>query len=630
MASQNKTPFGQSSGTSGASLFGQTSTTSQPSAGGIFGSATNSSGSGGAFGSTNTTSTGGSGLFGSTPTTSGGGPGLFGSTPTSGAPGTGLFGAATGSKNSFGGGGGSVLDAAAKTSFTGFSSDNLSNRNATGTSNTTPAVSTQTTAAGATTTSSAPPFSWTTPSKTSEPSNDQNQTPKPTFGGIGSSLSNQATTNVATTTPTSKPTTSIFGNSTTPAGLPPTANVGFGSSAPNLFSPQNQNKPTLFGNVSKPANNAGINSTTAAPSPFDTSNQQRPQQNNDLFSGAKKPQETSSNQKATLVPLGGQSQLSPAQTNAPSIGGTSAAPGFSFLKPSVPVSSAASVSSSGLTSSAPAFFPPISTSSTTASSAPSSNPFPAAKPQDTTGSTPGPFTSNATTAGNAFPSLGKPSSLASAPPLGSSQPLVQTASKSATSDALPSTNLSASTSGPLPPAQSRLKNKSMDEIINKWATDLSKYQKEFQTQAEKVARWDRMLVENSEKIQKLYGQTLEAERATTEVERQLSAVENDQTELESWLNHYEKEVDLMIKQQGEGEATTGPDAERQRTYQLAGRLSERLDEMNKDLTSMIDEINDASSSLSRTGKKDDPVRLPSRPNSRIWAPYYATLTYTAL
>ena len=105
----------------------------------------------------------------------------------------------------------------------------------------------------------------------------------------------------------------------------------------------------------------------------------------------------------------------------------------------------------------------------------------------------------------------------------------------------------------------------MDDIITRWATDLSKYQKEFQAQAEKVARWDRQLVDNSEKIQKLYGQTLEAERATSEVERQLSSVESDQAELESWLNYYEKEVDAMIKQQGDGEAASGPDAERQRT-----------------------------------------------------------------
>ena len=77
-----------------------------------------------------------------------------------------------------------------------------------------------------------------------------------------------------------------------------------------------------------------------------------------------------------------------------------------------------------------------------------------------------------------------------------------------------------------------------------------------------------MLVENSEKIQKLYGSTLEAERATIEVERQLSAVESDQETLETWLNYYEKEVDSMIASQqgGQGENISAPDQERERTY----------------------------------------------------------------
>lgn len=104
----------------------------------------------------------------------------------------------------------------------------------------------------------------------------------------------------------------------------------------------------------------------------------------------------------------------------------------------------------------------------------------------------------------------------------------------------------------------------MDEIITRWASDLAKYQKEFQKQAEKVASWDRMLVDNSEKIQKLYGSTLEAERATVEVERQITAVENDQNELESWLDRYEKEVDQMISNQSD--SFQGPDLERERTY----------------------------------------------------------------
>lgn len=78
------------------------------------------------------------------------------------------------------------------------------------------------------------------------------------------------------------------------------------------------------------------------------------------------------------------------------------------------------------------------------------------------------------------------------------------------------------------------------------------------------------------------------------------------------------------------------------SYQLASRLQERLDEMGKDLTSMIEEINDASSTLSKNNNVDDPVRylcfpilhlqllispvsaLPSRP--RPQQPPHATPT----
>lgn len=42
-------------------------------------------------------------------------------------------------------------------------------------------------------------------------------------------------------------------------------------------------------------------------------------------------------------------------------------------------------------------------------------------------------------------------------------------------------------------------------------------------------------------------------------------------------------------------------------YLLAEKLSSRLDEMSKDLGSMVEEINDASSSLNKNSKPDDPV-----------------------
>lgn len=129
------------------------------------------------------------------------------------------------------------------------------------------------------------------------------------------------------------------------------------------------------------------------------------------------------------------------------------------------------------------------------------------------------------------------------------------------------TNVGSSTAGPAPTPQSRLKNKSMDEIITRWASDLSKYQKDFQTQAAKVSSWDRALVQNSNDISKLYSRTFQAERDTVEVQKQLSVVEGHQDELEQWLDRYEKEVDeLMARQVGQGETLQGPDQERERTY----------------------------------------------------------------
>jgi nuclear pore complex protein Nup62 len=158
----------------------------------------------------------------------------------------------------------------------------------------------------------------------------------------------------------------------------------------------------------------------------------------------------------------------------------------------------------------------------------------------------------------------------------------------------------------------------MEEIISRWASDLSKYQKEFQDQAAKVSKWDRLLVENGDKIQKLYTSTFEAERGSAEVERQLSLVESQQNELESYLDLYEAQVDEMFARQvGPGESLQGPDQEREKTYKMAEKLTDRLDEMGKDLTSMIQEINTASAALSKTSKPDDPVSLPHKANDAV-------------
>lgn len=118
------------------------------------------------------------------------------------------------------------------------------------------------------------------------------------------------------------------------------------------------------------------------------------------------------------------------------------------------------------------------------------------------------------------------------------------------------------------------------------------------------------MVENSDKVRQLYAKTFQAERDAAEVERQLTIMEENQQELDAYLDRYEKDIDNLMKMHGvsgKSEALRGPDQERERTYKLAEKLQDRLNELNKDLTEMIEEINTTSQTLSKTGKPDDPL-----------------------
>ncbi|KAI9817235.1 MAG: FG-nucleoporin nsp1 [Pycnora praestabilis] len=405
-----------------------------------------------------------------------------------------------------------------------------------------------------------------------------------------------------------------------------TSGVFFGnnnaSGGSNMFATAGNSQPSsgLFGNQNKPQESVssaltGTASRTPAEKLGEMSQGQQPESSKppNMFAGLGGPRSDSSNS---------------AQSSSPSLFGglgtgssstSTSKPAFSFPNSqpttSQPSSATAPTSSSGSSSlfKAQAPAPPGQTNTAPPVNTPTPNLFgnlnPVAKSPATASSAPSSSSTNAP-ALTSLPSSNDPApagglfgNLNAATTTGANASSAPTAGTSA-----PNTNLGNSTTGPTPPAQSRLKNKSMDEIITRWAADLSKYQKEFQSQAERVAAWDRMLVENGEKIQQLYASTFEAERASAEVERQLTAVEGQQDELSGWLDRYEREVDeIMSRQIGQGESLQGPDQERERTYKLAEKLSERLDEMGKDLTSMIEEINSASSTLSKTSRADDPV-----------------------
>lgn len=571
----------------GPNLFGSTPANNSAS-GGVFGSGAAAAGSG-LFGSSNTTpATSSSTLLGSTSATSAPQPSVFGSGASTGQSGSFFGGQSSGGGNLFGGNTGSTggfsgfstpskpsetSATSAAPSSTLFGGAGTGGINLFGGPGVTPATSSQAGAATpaaskpgdgfsfatvSTTPAGLPPagvptsgtgFSFTQPKEQSSNmfgkigTQTSSQTPfsKPAppnpFGGasggglFGSSKPTDSTSTISATTSASQPTPNPFAN------IPATSGTG------------------LFGGQ-KPASNS-------APSPFSQPN--KPNDGTGQTSQVESPK--------VAIPFGGlstQNTLTTPSSVFSSTGKDSSSatpkPLFSFPSATTTTQSSSPASAAATTSSPLAGLGAQTVGSSTAmgTSAGKTPDLFASRGATTSATSSVAASSTAAPATTLFDRVSKPSE-----PSSSAQPATQATAATSTAagdDASRSTNLGASTTGPKPPAQSRLKNKSMDEIITRWASDLAKYQKEFQKQALKVSEWDRLLVENSDKIQKLYGSTLEAERATGEVERQLSAVENDQAELEYWLEHYEKQVDEMMSSQvGQGDALQGPDQERERT-----------------------------------------------------------------
>ncbi|KAI4173744.1 MAG: hypothetical protein LQ343_002747 [Gyalolechia ehrenbergii] len=612
-----------------------------------FGASTNSGASGTLFGQQNSTGQPQGGVSGSNKPTSTSGPSLFGTNTSAGA--NSLFGggtATTGQPQTIFGAGGERGGADKPTPSFSFSHNPAGGSGGGGSSLFGQAPSSAGQQPGTPTLFSG----FATPNKPASSANAGPSQSSNIFRGASNPFQTTRSSAPGTAaTPTSKPALSFPPvGSTTPADPPPSNQTG-GSNAFNLnLNNQQPEKNSLF-----PATGGNTSSNQAPPQLSSAPSQNATGSGSGLFGNFGKPQKSSSTQppastggSSMFATSGNQTSAAPSgsQEGATSLfakpGQSSAAeaqrPTFSFP----PASSQAPGHNVQKTqSSTPSLFnlgpstkPPAATASvlstnpfgnlgksndTPASTAPQASGAARSifantgNTQEAPSSSAGAATANTQAPVPAKPStsnlFGKSGQAATSATSFQSNPAAatNTAEAKGNTNAAAGGTLGQSTSGPAPSAQSRLKNKSMDEIITRWASDLAKYQKEFQKQAEKVATWDHMLVENSEKIQKLYGSTLEAERATAEVERQITAVENDQDELESWLSKYEEKIDQMTS--NSGDSYHRPDQERQRTYELAEKLSTRLDEMWKDLGSMIDEINDASSALNKNTKPDDPL-----------------------
>ncbi|KAJ8086474.1 FG-nucleoporin nsp1 [Marasmius tenuissimus] len=176
------------------------------------------------------------------------------------------------------------------------------------------------------------------------------------------------------------------------------------------------------------------------------------------------------------------------------------------------------------------------------------------------------------------------------------------------------------------PPPSMLRGKTIEEIVNKWSTELETHVKEFNKFAAEVSMWDRALIENGNNLATLYSHVLAAEREQNEVDQSLDHIEQQQKDLAATLDSYEKVTEEIFGGGGGSlrALDTGPaDTERDKNYMLATDLHTHLDDLSNSLTQMIDSVN----SLSIPAGSDTPSEDPMTQISQILSTHLESLQW---
>ncbi|XP_063046204.1 nucleoporin 62 like [Engraulis encrasicolus] len=140
----------------------------------------------------------------------------------------------------------------------------------------------------------------------------------------------------------------------------------------------------------------------------------------------------------------------------------------------------------------------------------------------------------------------------------------------------------------------------LEGLINKWSSELEDQERHFLQQATQVNAWDRMLVENGERITSLHKDMEKVKLDQRRLDQELDFILSQQKELEDLLGPLEESV----KEQSGTIYMQNADEERERTYKLAENVDAQLKRMSQDLKEIIEHLNTSSV----PGETTDPLQ----------------------
>jgi len=156
----------------------------------------------------------------------------------------------------------------------------------------------------------------------------------------------------------------------------------------------------------------------------------------------------------------------------------------------------------------------------------------------------------------------------------------------------------------------------LENIINEWGTELEDHVNTFTRQAIEVAKWDREVMENGDKIFKLHTEVNRLQVAQKELDQNLEMIFTQQTELHQLLESIETEVETVYNNTD----LSTVDIEREKGYQLAEDINGQLNDISSTLQKLIAKLN---ASQEKTLDNENPLHqvikiLNAHLNSLQW------------
>jgi len=140
-----------------------------------------------------------------------------------------------------------------------------------------------------------------------------------------------------------------------------------------------------------------------------------------------------------------------------------------------------------------------------------------------------------------------------------------------------------------------MKFKELEQLINKWTSELENQERLFIEQATQVNGWNKLLMDNSHKITSLHDSFEAMKVDQLKLNEDLDYIRTQQNELEEMMKPLEEALKRQVTQHNlHSIHTHHADLEREKTYGLVANIDGQLKHMVTDLREIIEHVNTTS------------------------------------